>query len=54
MRGASRSRAIGVISDTRALVVTDAFVGVCCSSLKKICGNFKKHVLEDGESIPRI
>ena len=35
-------------------MVKDAFVGVRCSSLKKICGFFKKHILEDGELIPRI
>ena len=35
-------------------MVTDAFVGVCCSSLKKICGIFKRHILNDGESIPRV
>ena len=35
-------------------MVTDAFVGVRCSFLKKICGFFKMHILEDGELIPRI
>ena len=53
-RGGSRSRSIGVISDTRSLVVTDAFVGVCCSSLKKICGILKRKILNDGESVPRV
>ena len=35
-RNGVRSRAIGIISGTPALTVTDAYVGVCCSSLKKI------------------
>ena len=44
-RNGVRSRAIGVINGTPALIVTDGFVGVCCSSLKKICGIVKKHIL---------
>ena len=34
--------------------MTDVFVGVCSSSLKKICGFFKRHILNDFESIPRV
>ena len=33
-RNGVRSRAIGVISGNPALIVTDGYVGVCCSSLK--------------------
>ena len=48
-RNGVRSRAIGVINGTPALIVTDGYVGVCCSSLKKICGIVKKHILGQGE-----
>ena len=48
-RNGVRSRAIGVINGTPALIVTDGYVGVCCSSLKKICGIIKKQMLGEGE-----
>ena len=44
-RGAVKSRGLGVISGTQYLIVADYFVGVCCTSLKKICGIIKKHIL---------
>ena len=53
-RGDARSRAVGVVLHTPYLIVADAFVGVCCSSLKKICDIIKKHCLEDNQSIPRV
>ena len=49
-----RSRAIGVISGTPALIVTDAYLGVCCSSLKKICGIIKKHILGEEETTKSV
>jgi hypothetical protein len=42
-----------VVKIIPTLVVTDRFVGVCCSSLKKISQAHKRHCLEDGNSIPR-
>ena len=48
-RNGVRSRAIGVVSGTPALIVTDAYVGVCCSSVKKICGIIMKQILGEGE-----
>ena len=48
-RNGVRSRAIGVINGTPALIVTDGYVGVCCSSLKKICGIIKRQMLGEGE-----
>ena len=47
-RNGVRSRAIGVISGTPALIVTDGYAGACCSSLKKICGIIKKQILGEG------
>ena len=31
--------------------MSDAFVGVCCTSVKKICGILNKQILDDGESL---
>ena len=42
-----------MVNDTSELVITDTFVGVCCSSLKKICGILKRHCLGGGEPAPR-
>ena len=50
-RGEARSRTVGVVKHTPYLIVTDAFVGVCCTSLKKICDILKRHILEDNQSI---
>jgi len=50
-RGETRSRTVGVVKHTPYLIVTDAFVGVCCTSLKKICDILKRHILEDNQSI---
>ena len=32
--------------DTPALIITEGYVGVCCSSLKKLCGVLKKNILK--------
>ena len=53
-RGEARSTHVRVINYTPTLIITDGFVGVCCSSLKKICGIAKKHCLDDSKSIPRV
>ena len=42
-----------MVSDTEHLVITDTFVGVCCTSLKKICDILKRHCLGNGEPAPR-
>ena len=42
-----------MVNDTKELLITDTFVGVCCSSLKKICGILKRHCLGVGEPVPR-
>ena len=42
-----------MVNDTEHLVITDTFVGVCCTSLKKICGILKRHCLGGGEPAPR-
>ena len=31
------SRVVGVVSKTPELIITDAYVGVCCTSMKKAC-----------------
>ena len=42
-----------MINDTMELIITDTFVEVCCSSLKKICGILKRHCLGGGDPVPR-
>ena len=44
---------MGVVSDTEHLVITDTFVRVCCTSLKKVCDILKRHCLGGGEPAPR-
>ena len=45
-----RSSTVGIVKNTPVILVKDAFLGECCTSLKKICGIVKKHILKDGES----
>ena len=49
-RGGNRSRGVKVVERIRGPVVTDAYVGVCCKSLKKLCQNVKSHMLENSNS----
>jgi len=35
------SRALGVLPNTPELIITDAYVGVCCTSMKKACESVK-------------
>ena len=44
--GAAVARSAGVIKNTQALIVTEGYVGVCCTSLKKVCAVMKKHILK--------
>ena len=45
------SRVAGVVKNTLALIVTEGYVGVCCTSLKKLCAIMKKHILRSREAI---
>ena len=38
--------------DTPALIITEGYVGVCCSSLKKLCGVLKKYILKKKADLP--
>ena len=53
-RGEARSRTVGVVKHIPHLVISDAFVGVCCTSLKKICDIIKRHCLADNQSIAGV
>ena len=44
--GVAVARSAGVIKNTQALIVTEGYVGVCCTSLKKVCAVMKKHILK--------
>jgi hypothetical protein len=44
--GAAVARGAGVIKNTPALIVTEGYVGVFCTSLKKVCAVMKKHILK--------
>ena len=43
--GAPCSRTFGVIPNTPELIITDAYVGVCCNSMKKACESVKSRIL---------
>ena len=43
--GERRARQVYVIKDTLGRLITDAFVGVCCKSLQKLCIKVKKSML---------
>ena len=45
------SRSVGVIPNTRVVLVTDAYVGVCCNSMKKACENLKRQLLRPLEAV---
>ncbi len=47
--GAVVARGAGVIKNSPALIVTEGYVGVCCTSLKKVCTIMKKHILKRPE-----
>ena len=44
--GSNRARRIQVVEGLRGLLITDAFVGVCCNPLKKLCQRVKKHLMD--------
>jgi hypothetical protein len=46
------SRTAGVVPDTPALIITEGYVGVCCSSLKKLWGVLKKNILKRMADLP--
>ena len=48
--GERRSRQIYVIKDAYGPLVTDAYVGVCCKSLQKLCAKVKACMLRSPES----
>ena len=39
------SRSVGVIPNRKELIITDAYVGVCCNSMKKVCEILKSQIL---------
>ena len=43
--GAPCPRTFGVIPNTLELIITDAYVGVCCNSMKKACESVKSRIL---------
>jgi hypothetical protein len=43
--GAPCARTLGVIPNTLELIITDAYVGVCCTSMKKACESVKSRIL---------
>ena len=44
--GSNRARRIQVIEGIHGLLITDAYVGVCCNPLKKLCQRVKKHLID--------
>ena len=49
--GALRSRAIGVIQNTQELIITDAYVGVCCTGMKKVCEGIMSKLLRPHDAL---
>ena len=49
--GAPRSRAVGVIPNTQELIITDAYVGVCCTGMKKVCEGIKSKMLRPHDAL---
>ena len=39
------SRSVGLIPNTKKLIITDAYVGVCCNAMKKVCEILKSKIL---------
>ena len=52
--GAPCSRTFAVIPNTLELIITDAYVGVCCNSMKKACESIKSRILrpKDATTFP--
>ena len=48
--GERRARQIYVIKDALGPLVTDAYVGVCCKSLQKLCAKVKMSMLKTQEN----
>jgi hypothetical protein len=48
--GERRARQIYVIKDALGPLVTDAYVGVCCKSLQKLCAKVKMSMLRTQEN----
>jgi hypothetical protein len=45
------SRSVRVIPNTREILVTDAYVGVCCNSMKKVCEILKRQLLRPMDAV---
>ena len=48
--GGRRARQIYVIKDALGPLITDAYVGVCCKSLQKLCAKVKVSMLRTQEN----
>ena len=52
--GVKQSRQMRVVKDTLGPIVTDAFVGVCCKSMRKLCTDIKIEMLRYNEEVLRV
>ena len=48
------SRSVGVIPNIREIRVTDAYVGVCCNAMKKVCENIKRQILRPMDEVTPV
>jgi hypothetical protein len=51
--GERRARQLYVIKDALGPLVTDAYVGVCCKSLQKLCAKVKASMLRPPDNTQR-
>ena len=49
-QGSNRPRKIQLIEGLGGPLITDAFVGVCCNPLKKLCQRVKRHLIDSKAS----
>jgi hypothetical protein len=49
-QGCNRPRKIQIIERLGGPLITDAFVGVCCNPLKKLCQKVKRHLIDSKAS----
>ena len=52
--GVPQSRQMRVVKDTRGPIITDAFVGVCCKLMQKLCTDIKIDMLRYNEEVARV
>ena len=52
--GYAQTRHIRVVNDTHAPIITDAFVGVCCKSMQKLCIDAKQSMLCDERGVKPV